>query len=79
MLRAPRPCCAGSRPQTAPRPASGISHTVGSRRGWLALPMSSTLAGNLTLLGSIANLIVVERARHTVKISFTEYLKVGVP
>ena len=30
-------------------------------------------------LGSVANLIVVERARHVVHISFTEYLKVGVP
>jgi Na+/H+ antiporter NhaD/arsenite permease-like protein len=30
---------------------------------WLALAMSSTLAGNLTLLGSVANLIVVENAR----------------
>jgi len=30
---------------------------------WLALAMSSTLAGNLTILGSIANLIVVEGAR----------------
>jgi Na+/H+ antiporter NhaD/arsenite permease-like protein len=48
-------------------------------RAWLSLAMSSTLAGNLTLLGSIANLIVVERARHVVKISFLEYLKVGVP
>ncbi len=48
-------------------------------QAWLALAMSSTLAGNLTLLGSIANLIVVERARHAVKISFLEYLKVGVP
>src|SRR6266545_4258285 len=30
---------------------------------WLALAMSSTLAGNLTVLGSVANLIVVESAR----------------
>ncbi len=30
---------------------------------WLALSMSSTLAGNLTVLGSVANLIVVENAR----------------
>ena len=30
---------------------------------WLALAMSSTLAGNLTVLGSVANLIVVENAR----------------
>ena len=47
---------------------------------WLTLAMSSTLAGNLTILGSIANLIVVEgAARHGVKISFTDYLRVGVP
>ena len=31
--------------------------------GWLALAMSSTLAGNLTITGSVANIIVVERAR----------------
>ncbi|HYU43050.1 MAG TPA: hypothetical protein VEQ84_12955 [Vicinamibacteria bacterium] len=48
-------------------------------RAWLALAMSSTLAGTLTLLGSIANLIVAEGARRTAPISFSEYLKVGVP
>ena len=47
---------------------------------WLALAMSSTLAGNLTVLGSVANLIVVENARReNVVISFWEYCKVGVP
>ncbi|HEX3658958.1 MAG TPA: anion transporter [Pirellulales bacterium] len=47
---------------------------------WLALAMSSTLAGNLTLLGSVANLIVVESARRNgTELSFLEYLKVGVP
>jgi Na+/H+ antiporter NhaD/arsenite permease-like protein len=48
-------------------------------RAWLALAMSSTLAGNLTILGSVANLIVVERARREVHISFWEYAKAGVP
>jgi Na+/H+ antiporter NhaD/arsenite permease-like protein len=49
-------------------------------QAWLALSMSSTLAGNLTLLGSVANLIVVESARREgVPLSFAEYLKVGVP
>jgi len=48
--------------------------------GWLALAMSSTFAGNLTILGSVANLIVVESARRRgVEIRFREYLKVGVP
>jgi Na+/H+ antiporter NhaD/arsenite permease-like protein len=47
---------------------------------WLSLAMSSTLAGNLTLLGSVANLIVVENARRAgIELSFGEYLKVGIP
>ncbi len=47
---------------------------------WLALAMSSTFAGNLTVLGSVANLIVVENAgREGVAVSFWEYCKVGVP
>jgi Na+/H+ antiporter NhaD/arsenite permease-like protein len=53
----------------------------GSREAaWLALAMSSTLAGNLTVLGSVANLIVVEGARREgVTVSFWDYAKVGVP
>jgi Na+/H+ antiporter NhaD/arsenite permease-like protein len=47
---------------------------------WLALAMSSTLAGNLTVLGSVANLIVLETARRAgTDVSFVEYLKVGLP
>jgi Na+/H+ antiporter NhaD/arsenite permease-like protein len=47
---------------------------------WLALAMSSTFAGNLTVLGSVANLIVVENAaREGVTVSFWEYCKVGIP
>jgi Na+/H+ antiporter NhaD/arsenite permease-like protein len=50
------------------------------RRAWLVLAMASTLAGNLTILGSVANLIVVETARSArVEIGFVEYCKVGVP
>ncbi|MHB8127207.1 MAG: hypothetical protein ACYDEJ_16565 [Desulfitobacteriaceae bacterium] len=40
----------------------------------------STLAGNLTLTGSIANLIVVELAKkQKVNISFSTYFKIGFP
>jgi Na+/H+ antiporter NhaD/arsenite permease-like protein len=40
--------------------------------------MATTLAGNLTLLGSVANLIVAELARKRgVNLSFLEYLKAG--
>lgn len=46
---------------------------------WLTLAMSSTLAGNLTLLGSVANLIVVQRAKGTVEIGFWTFFKVGAP
>lgn len=49
-------------------------------RAWIALAMASTLAGNLTILGSIANLIVVESAkRHGYHVSFWDYAKVGIP
>jgi Na+/H+ antiporter NhaD/arsenite permease-like protein len=49
-------------------------------RAWLTLAMASTLAGNLTILGSIANLIVVEGAkRRGVTVSFGEYARVGTP
>jgi len=44
---------------------------------WLALAMSSTLAGNLTLIGSVANLIVAQQARKRVEIGFMEYFRVG--
>ena len=47
--------------------------------GWLTLAMSSTLAGNFTLLGSVANLIVVQRARGAAEIGFWTYFKVGAP
>lgn len=46
---------------------------------WLLTAMVSTLAGNLTLIGSIANLIVVEKASSRVRIDFWTYTKVGLP
>ena len=46
---------------------------------WAALAGGSTLAGNLTILGAASNLIIIEEAeRHGVKLSFIEFLKVGV-
>lgn len=50
------------------------------QRAWLVVAMASTLAGNLTILGSVANLIVVETARSAgIRIRFGEYCRVGVP
>lgn len=49
-------------------------------QAWLTLAMATTYAGNLTLLGSVANLIVAEIARgRGVDLSFREYLKAGPP
>jgi Na+/H+ antiporter NhaD/arsenite permease-like protein len=48
--------------------------------GWLSLAMASTLAGNLTITGSVANIIVVELAdAEGVHIGFGEYSRVGLP
>ena len=50
------------------------------REVWLLLAMSSTLAGNLLLIGSMANLIVAERAASRgVYLGFWEYARAGVP
>jgi len=47
---------------------------------WLVMAMASTLAGNLTVLGSIANLIVVQKAAVSgVTIGFWDYFRVGGP
>ena len=50
------------------------------QRAWLLVAMASTLAGNLTLVGSVANLIVAQRARrYGVTIGFWPYFRVGAP
>jgi Na+/H+ antiporter NhaD/arsenite permease-like protein len=47
---------------------------------WLALAMASTFAGNLTITGSVANIIVVERAAaEGVHVSFRDYFRIGLP
>lgn len=61
-------------------PTFGAIHVESAHRLWLALAAYSTLAGNLTILASVANLIVVEGARREgIEIGFVEYLKAGVP
>lgn len=56
-----------------------VPHLPHPESAWLTLAMASTLAGNLTLPGSLATIIVVERARGRVSISFLDFLKVGLP
>jgi Na+/H+ antiporter NhaD/arsenite permease-like protein len=56
-----------------------VGHLANPARAWLTLAMSSTFAGNLTILGSVANLIVIQQARRRVRIGFWEYFRVGAP
>ena len=49
------------------------------KTAWMVLAMASTLAGNLTITGSVANIIVVETAKPEIEIRFQDYLRVGVP
>jgi Na+/H+ antiporter NhaD/arsenite permease-like protein len=57
-----------------------VQNLPDAHRAWLVVAMSSTLAGNLTLIGSVANLIVAERARAAgIELSFAAYCRVGIP
>ncbi|OMO71799.1 Arsenical pump membrane protein, ArsB [Corchorus olitorius] len=62
--------------------AAAISATD-EKKAWLILAWVSTVAGNLSLLGSAANLIVCEQARRAphlgYTLSFWNHLKFGVP
>jgi Na+/H+ antiporter NhaD/arsenite permease-like protein len=57
-----------------------IANLPDPQRAWLYVAMASTLAGNFTLVGSVANLIVVQRARaEGVVIDFWTYFRIGAP
>jgi len=47
--------------------------------GWVVLAFASTLAGNLTLFGSVANIIVMESAGPRGEIGFFRFLRYGIP
>ncbi|XP_057446153.1 silicon efflux transporter LSI2 [Lotus japonicus] len=53
------------------------------KKAWLILAWVSTIAGNLSLLGSAANLIVCEQARRAPNLAYTltflSHLKFGLP
>ncbi|MBV9051273.1 MAG: anion transporter, partial [Hyphomicrobiales bacterium] len=57
-----------------------VTSLADQQRAWLVIAMASTLAGNFTLVGSVANLIVAQRARsRDFEIGFWNYFKVGAP
>ena len=46
---------------------------------WKVMALATTLAGNLTILGSVANIIVVESARGHAEVGFWDYARFGIP
>jgi Na+/H+ antiporter NhaD/arsenite permease-like protein len=46
---------------------------------WKVLALTTTFAGNLTIIGSVANMIVVEFARDHIQVSFWDYARFGIP
>jgi Na+/H+ antiporter NhaD/arsenite permease-like protein len=46
---------------------------------WHVLATASTFAGNLTIVGSVANVIVLEQAKDVAPIGFLTYLRAGLP
>ena len=46
---------------------------------WKVMALATTFAGNLTILGSVANIIVFESARGRVEVGFWDYARQGVP
>lgn len=58
---------------------SMVPHLPRPESAWLTLAMASTLAGNLTLPGSVATIIVVERAKGRASISFLDFIQIGIP
>jgi Na+/H+ antiporter NhaD/arsenite permease-like protein len=56
-----------------------LMKTANSEMLWLALASASTLAGNATIIGAMANLIVIETAESKgVKIKFMEFFRIGI-
>ena len=59
--------------------AKWIPHFVDPQLMWKVLALATTFAGNLTIIGSVANMIVVESAREHLEIGFWDYARFGIP
>jgi Na+/H+ antiporter NhaD/arsenite permease-like protein len=46
---------------------------------WKVLALATTFAGNLTIVGSVANMIVVESARDHIEVGSWDYARFGIP
>lgn len=57
--------------------AAWIDKFIDPKTMWYVLAMSSTFAGNLTVVGSVANMIVLELSKEHVHVGFWDFFKVG--
>ena len=56
-----------------------VQKWISGSYAWSLVAMASTFAGNLTIVGSVANMIVLELSREHAEIGFVRYLVAGVP
>jgi Na+/H+ antiporter NhaD/arsenite permease-like protein len=56
-----------------------VPHFADPALMWKVLALATTFAGNLTIIGSVANMIVVESARKHLQIGFWDYARFGIP
>ncbi len=57
-----------------------VANLPDPQRAWLTVAMAATFAGNFTLVGSVANLIVAQRAKaRGVELDFRSYFVIGAP
>lgn len=61
-------------------PAIMLLLPIASPKDGVLLALSSTFAGNLLVIGSVANIIVIDAAaRHGISISWKQHARVGIP
>lgn len=70
-------------PSTGPPTSAASTSPADKNKAWLILAWVSTVAGNFSLLGSAANLIVCEQAQRSLAagytLSFWSHLRFGIP
>lgn len=58
--------------------ATWVEKFLDPKTMWYVLAMSSTFAGNLTIMGSVANMIVLELSKEYVHVGFWDFFRVGI-
>jgi Na+/H+ antiporter NhaD/arsenite permease-like protein len=58
--------------------ATWIEKFLDPKTMWYVLAMSSTFAGNLTIMGSVANMIVLELSKEYVHVGFWDFFRIGI-